>query len=310
MNQFYRTLHTPPDRLWKMLLGGKETTTIAVRPLPPSFGCAPLPALGGTAYTPLPPKEGACYAEPVLFTHQGDRRVFCTAYDEATGHSAIAACTLDDAGCLGAPQLVLQEPCSLAFPLVFAWNGEVWMLPDSAEERTVRLYHCDQYPDAWSLAQAFDTGRALGGIIVAETRPDSLTLLCSEEKAEDPMYARYRRYYLRERGGVFELEEDEAFNLQHRAYDLNSRSAGPMFRLDEQDIHAVQVSTRAQRGVYLQFYARRAASEVPLCAATPRNLTISGLDMADVIGLHTYCRDDAFEVIDARYLKKPPRLQK
>ena len=43
---------------------------------------------------------------------------------------------------------------------------------------------------------------------------------------------------------------------------------------------------------------------MPLCAATPTNVTITGLDKADLIGIHTYCRDDAVEVIDARYLKK------
>ena len=74
--------------------------------------------------------------------------------------------------------------------------------------------------------------------------------------------------------------------------------------LDGQTIHPTQVSTTVDYGVYLQFFARRGASEVPLCAATPTNVTITGLDRADIIGIHTYCRDDAVEVIDARYLKK------
>lgn len=43
---------------------------------------------------------------------------------------------------------------------------------------------------------------------------------------------------------------------------------------------------------------------MPLCAAMPQNLTITGLDPQDLIGIHTYCRDDKVEVIDARYLRK------
>ena len=49
---------------------------------------------------------------------------------------------------------------------------------------------------------------------------------------------------------------------------------------------------------------RRGASEVPLCAAMPQNVAIAGIDPADLIGIHTYCRDADIEVIDARYLRK------
>ena len=104
--------------------------------------------------------------------------------------------------------------------------------------------------------------------------------------------------------GPFELLPDEAFNLQHRTFDLTSRNAGPLFLLGEQAVRPTQVSTRVDYGVYLQFLVRRGHSEVPLCAAMPRAVQIEGLDPADIIGIHTYCRDEALEIIDARYLTK------
>ena len=36
----------------------------------------------------------------------------------------------------------------------------------------------------------------------------------------------------------------------------------------------------------------------------PRSVQIQGLDPKDIIGIHTYSRDDTLEVIDARYLTK------
>ena len=77
--------------------------------------------------------------------------------------------------------------------------------------------------------------------------------------------------------GPFELLPDEAYNLQHRDFDLVSRNAGPFFLLGEQIIHPTQVSTTVDYGVYLQFLARRGSSDVPLCAATPQNVEITGL---------------------------------
>ncbi len=93
-------------------------------------------------------------------------------------------------------------------------------------------------------------------------------------------------------------------------FDFVSRNAGPLFVLGEQVIHPTQVSTSVDYGVYLQFLARRGSSEVPLCAATPQNVEITGLNAADVIGVHTYCRDDVLEVIDARYLTRIPKPAK
>lgn len=111
------------------------------------------------------------------------------------------------------------------------------------------------------------------------------------------------------RAGPFELLPDEAYNLQHRDFDLVSRNAGPFFLLGEQIIHPTQVSTTVDYGVYLQFLARRGSSEVPLCAATPQNVEITGLAPADIIGIHTYCRDDVLEIIDARYLTRLPKIE-
>ena len=54
MNQLYRALHMPPQRLLKKLAGHKEIYTIAVRPAPVAEGCDLLPALGAGAFVPLP----------------------------------------------------------------------------------------------------------------------------------------------------------------------------------------------------------------------------------------------------------------
>ena len=161
-----------------------------------------------------------------------------------------------------------------------------------------------------------------------DRRAEALTLLCSETRPDNQLYVRYRRYTLRHAvqetaavplpaedtlpaaPGPFELLPDEAYNLQHRDFDLVSRNAGPFFLLGEQIIHPTQVSTTVDYGVYLQFLARRGSSEVPLCAATPQNVEITGLAPADIIGIHTYCRDDVLEIIDARYLTRLPKPEK
>lgn len=319
MNQFYRALQMPPRRLLRKLLGEKEVYTIAVRPRPTAEGTEPLPALDGGAYTPLPGREGWWFADPLLYRRGGRRWLFAEAMDLSTGKGRIEVCELHEDGTIDGWQTALEEDFHLSFPTVFDWNGEIWMLPETGSDHSLRLYRCRAFPTGWELVQRFATDEELCDAILLDRRAEALTILCSETKPDNQLYVRYRRYTLRHAvqesaalppQGPFELVPDEAYNLQHRDFDLVSRNAGPLFVLGEQIIHPTQVSSTVDYGLYLQFLARRGSSEIPLCAATPQNVTITGIAPADLIGVHTYCRDDRLEILDARYLTRLPKIEK
>ena len=319
MNQFYRALQMPPRRLLRKLLGEKEVYTIAVRPRPTAEGTEPLPALDGGAYTPLPGREGWWFADPLLYRRGGRRWLFAEAMDLSTGKGRIEVCELHEDGTIDGWQPALEEDFHLSFPTVFDWNGEIWMLPETGSDHSLRLYRCRAFPTGWELVQRFATDEELCDAILLDRRAEALTILCSETKPDNQLYVRYRRYTLRHAvqesaalppQGPFELVPDEAYNLQHRDFDLVSRNAGPLFVLGEQIIHPTQVSSTVDYGLYLQFLARRGSSEIPLCAATPQNVTITGIAPADLIGVHTYCRDDRLEILDARYLTRLPKIEK
>lgn len=330
MNQFYRALHMPPKRLLRKVMGEKEVYTIAVRPRPTAEGTEPLPALGTGPYTMLPGREGWWFADPLLCHRGGKRWLFAEAMDLSTGKGRLEVCELHDDGSIDGWRVALEEDFHLSFPMVFDWNGEVWMIPETGHDHSLRLYRCRVFPTKWELVQRFATDEELCDAILVDRRAESLTILCSETKPDNQLYVRYRRYTLCHAvqetaalplaeadtlpavapAGPFELLPDETYNLQHRDFDFVSRNAGPLFVLGEQVIHPTQVSTSVDYGVYLQFLARRGSSEVPLCAATPQNVEITGLNAADVIGVHTYCRDDVLEVIDARYLTRIPKPAK
>lgn len=328
MNQFYRALHMPPKRLLRKVMGEKEIYTIAVRPRPTAEGTEPLPALEGGPYTLLPGREGWWFADPLLYHRRGKRWLFAEAMDLSTGKGRLEVCELHDDGTADGWRVALEEDFHLSFPMVFDWNGEVWMIPETGSDHSLRLYRCKTFPTQWELVQRFPTDEELCDTILLDRRAEALTLLCSETRPDNQLYVRYRRYTLRHAvqetaavplpaedalpaaPGPFELLPDEAYNLQHRDFDLVSRNAGPFFLLGEQIIHPTQVSTTVDYGVYLQFLARRGSSEVPLCAATPQNVEITALAPADIIGIHTYCRDDVLEIIDARYLTRLPKPEK
>lgn len=46
-------------------------------------------------------------------------------------------------------KVVLNEPFHLSYPQVFAWEGEIWMVPETNQTSTVRLYRAVNFPDEW-----------------------------------------------------------------------------------------------------------------------------------------------------------------
>lgn len=46
-------------------------------------------------------------------------------------------------------KIVLDEPFHLAYPYVFEWNGDDYLIPDSAQDLSVKLYKAKNFPEQW-----------------------------------------------------------------------------------------------------------------------------------------------------------------
>ena len=55
-------------------------------------------------------------------------------------------------------QIVLREPFHLAYPYVFKWNNEYFMIPDSSKNYSVRLYKATNFPYEWALDNVLLSG--------------------------------------------------------------------------------------------------------------------------------------------------------
>jgi hypothetical protein len=103
--------------------------------------------------TPVMPPPGRFYADPFLFQHDGRRYVFFEDYDAASQRAAIRYLEIDEGGGHRSPQLALRQDCHLSYPFVFAEGPNVYMLPETAERRTVELYRATKFPAEWELAR-------------------------------------------------------------------------------------------------------------------------------------------------------------
>lgn len=89
------------------------------------------------------------YADPFPFEWQGRSFIFVEDYPHATKKAVISVVEFGEDGTPSAPRVVLEEPFHLSYPQVFAWNGDIWMLPEGSGGGKLTLYRAAQFPDRW-----------------------------------------------------------------------------------------------------------------------------------------------------------------
>lgn len=96
-------------------------------------------------------------ADPCVVEEGGEQYVFFEEYIEATQRGRIVCAKLQDleAACL--PSVVLEEDYHLSYPFVFKSEGVWYLVPESAEKRTVDLYRCTQFPQKWEFVKSLLT---------------------------------------------------------------------------------------------------------------------------------------------------------
>jgi hypothetical protein len=93
--------------------------------------------------------------------------VFIEEYPYRLGKGMISHFTIDAAGKVSAPQMVLSRPYHLSYPQVFRHNGTFYMIPESSANRTVELYRAVSFPDKWVLEK----------VLLADVKADQTTVM-------------------------------------------------------------------------------------------------------------------------------------
>lgn len=105
------------------------------------------------AFTPLLPPKDRYWGDPFVVEQDGRIHVFVEEklYDTGRGH--IACLEVDADGGLVKEQIALKRDHHLSYPFVFRHGKDLYMIPESAERRSVDLYRCERFPDRWGLVK-------------------------------------------------------------------------------------------------------------------------------------------------------------
>jgi hypothetical protein len=133
------------------------------------------------------------YADPFVFTHNGETWLFCEAFECATNRGHIAAARVSDTREIGPLARVLDPGCHASFPFVFENEGSAYLLPETSRAKCVDLYVCEAMPERWRVAE-----RLLEGVDCADSvlyRRDGLWYLVTSETDEHTSPNRWLSIY-------------------------------------------------------------------------------------------------------------------
>ena len=104
-------------------------------------------------FTPLIPPPDRYWADPFILQRNELYYVFIEEkiYETKLGH--IACLVLDSNGMILSSQKVLQKPYHLSYPFLFEYDGQLYMMPESAQNRSLDVYRCVHFPDQWEHAR-------------------------------------------------------------------------------------------------------------------------------------------------------------
>jgi len=89
-------------------------------------------------------------ADPFVVAKDGKEFCFVEDFDYRTQKASIAVFSLID----GASRQIgtaLQESFHLSFPFVFEYKDELYMCPETSQNRDIRIYRCLEFPLRWKL---------------------------------------------------------------------------------------------------------------------------------------------------------------
>ncbi|HXF80987.1 MAG TPA: hypothetical protein VN598_19115 [Usitatibacter sp.] len=97
----------------------------------------------------LDPPKDRFYADPFPLQHQGRSYIFFEELPFAAGKAHISVVEVDREGRASEPMRVLERDYHLSYPFLVEDGGELYMIPETGQNRTVEIYRCVEFPARW-----------------------------------------------------------------------------------------------------------------------------------------------------------------
>ncbi len=100
-------------------------------------------------YIPLKDDGKRFFADPFPFEHEGATYVFCEELPYTTQKGVISFFTISADGVVSTPRVAIEAAYHLSYPMVFRYQGAIYLMPESAAAGTIEIWRAERFPDIW-----------------------------------------------------------------------------------------------------------------------------------------------------------------
>lgn len=242
-------------------------------------------------WTVLRSSESEWFADPFLFEWEGRHFIFAERMNRWRLLGSIAVCEILDNGKVSKFREILVEPFHLSFPNVFEHKGQIYMIPESGNNRDIRLYQAKRFPDEWEFVKVLYSGANFVDTSFVSKTDDGNAFINSYD------WDKRKPYYFR-----FDLNNLSLRKLPDSPALMNERCGGNCF---EEQGHCYRVLQDCSQRYGKKLLINRidcddfeggGASDQPSIEIQPKDLRLDTEQRP--MCCHTYNRAGSLEVID------------
>jgi hypothetical protein len=98
-------------------------------------------------------------ADPFLIREGNFWYLFFEVYNKNTKQGDLAFASSTNTLKWNYGQVILDEPFHLSYPYIFKWENNYYLIPESFEANSIRLYKADPFPTHWSFVKTLVEGK-------------------------------------------------------------------------------------------------------------------------------------------------------
>jgi hypothetical protein len=251
-------------------------------------------SLDGLTFLRPPPDR--FWADPFVVKHNGTFYLFFEELLYATQKGHLSVLEVDAMGRAGKPVTILEQDYHLSYPFVFQYQDQMYMIPETSQNKTIEIYRAARFPLRWQLHQVLMKDIQAVDTTLAEI--DGLWWMFTNVGITGaPPEEELCLFYSDTPFGPWKPHRKNPVISDCR----RGRQAGRLFTFNGQLYRPAQVSTR-NRGYSLSINRivklnQNEYEEQPVS-------TIAPASPKDVYGIHTVNHDAGMTVVDIRLRRR------
>ncbi len=113
---------------------------------------------GLKGFTRITPPKDRILADPFVIKKENKTFIFAEEMGFREQKGKIIVAEMDKSGVPGKTTTVLEQNHHLSYPYLFEDDGQLYMMPETSQKRTIELYKCEIFPNHWTYVKTILKG--------------------------------------------------------------------------------------------------------------------------------------------------------